>query len=140
MPTFPRGEQNYLTADISHTFCRSATKFGSVMGLANRNLFPEFREIWSWGPVIPCGDMHQSFTDAIVNRRMVSGEYTSRRLSFTVFVRHTHNETDDIWPQISRTGVVRRGIKFDSSIKRTLLYITTQIGELWPRKSPWEPK
>ena len=33
--------------DISHIFCRSASKFGSVGGLANRNLFPEFRELWS---------------------------------------------------------------------------------------------
>jgi len=32
--------------DISHTFCRSATKFGRVRGLANRNLYPEFRELW----------------------------------------------------------------------------------------------
>jgi len=39
--------------DISHTFCRSATKFGSVSGLANRNLFPDFREL-------------QSVTDALV--------------------------------------------------------------------------
>ena len=28
---------------ISHTFCRSATKFGNVRGLANQNLFTEFR-------------------------------------------------------------------------------------------------
>jgi len=26
--------------------------------LANRNLFPEFRELWSWGPGIPCGELH----------------------------------------------------------------------------------
>ena len=39
------------------------TKFGRVRGLANRNLFPKYRELWSWGPVISCGDMHQSFTD-----------------------------------------------------------------------------
>jgi len=31
-------------------------------GLANQNLFPfpEFRELWSGGPIIPCGDMHCS--------------------------------------------------------------------------------
>ena len=135
---------------LSHTFCRNATKFGSVMGLANRHLLSEFGElrptfswggakiltagiwhtisqsatkfgnvgVWSiktyspslayflgstnfrerishtlfvgaqrnlatlgvwpietyspnflnfgWGSVIPCGDMHQSFTDALV--------------------------------------------------------------------------
>jgi len=54
--------------DISHTFCRSATKFGIVSGMANRNLFPEFRELYSEGPVIPCGDMRQSSTDALVKR------------------------------------------------------------------------
>jgi len=36
------------------------------MGLANRNLFPEFRELWSGGPVIPCGGMHQFFTGTLV--------------------------------------------------------------------------
>ena len=54
--------------DISHNFCRSATKFGNVRGLANRNLFPEFRELWSGGSVIPCGDMHQPFADTLVKR------------------------------------------------------------------------
>jgi len=49
-----------------HIFYHSTTKFGRVRGLANRNLFPEFRELWSEGPVIPCGDMHQSFTGALV--------------------------------------------------------------------------
>jgi len=36
------------------------------LGLVNRNLFTEFRELWSGGPVIACGDMHQSFTDTLV--------------------------------------------------------------------------
>jgi len=40
--------------------------FGSVRGLANQKLISEFGELWSEGPVIPCGDMHQSFTDALV--------------------------------------------------------------------------
>jgi len=49
---------------ISRTlFCRSAIIWQC---LANRNLFPEFRELWSVGPVIPCGDMHQPFSDAVV--------------------------------------------------------------------------
>jgi len=30
-------------------------------GLANWHLFPEFRDLWSGGPVMPCGDMHLSF-------------------------------------------------------------------------------
>jgi len=29
-------------------------------------LFPEFRKLWSGDPVIPFGDMHQSFTDTLV--------------------------------------------------------------------------
>jgi len=51
---------------MSHTFCRSATKFGSVGGLANRNLFTEFGELWSGGHVIQRGEKHQSFTDTLV--------------------------------------------------------------------------
>jgi len=34
------GEQNLYTMDITHTFCQSTTKFDSVRGLANQNLFP----------------------------------------------------------------------------------------------------
>jgi len=61
------GEQNFSTNDYhACTFCRSATIFGCVRGLANQNLFPDIRELWSGGLVIPCGDMHQSFTDAFV--------------------------------------------------------------------------
>jgi len=52
-------QQTFSTTDISHTFCRSATKIGSVRGLANTNLFSKFRALWSWGPVISCGDTHQ---------------------------------------------------------------------------------
>jgi len=43
------GEQRFSTADILHTFCRITTKFGSVRGLSNRHLFPEFVELWSLG-------------------------------------------------------------------------------------------
>jgi len=35
--------------------------------LAIQHVFPEFGELWSGEvPTIPCGDMHQSFTDALV--------------------------------------------------------------------------
>jgi len=34
---------------IAH-FCRSATKFGRVRGLANQNLFPNFANIGRWVP------------------------------------------------------------------------------------------
>jgi len=37
-----------------------------VRGLANGNLFPEFGELSLWGPALPCGDMHQSVTGALV--------------------------------------------------------------------------
>jgi len=53
-------------APVHLGLCRSATKFGRMRGLANRNLFPEFRELWSRGPVIPCSDIHQSFTYTLV--------------------------------------------------------------------------
>ena len=39
------GEQNFSTKDTSYTFCRSATKFGRIRGLVNRNLLLEFREL-----------------------------------------------------------------------------------------------
>jgi len=35
-------------------------------GMANQNLFPDFPELWSGDSLIPCGDMHLSFTDAFV--------------------------------------------------------------------------
>jgi len=59
-------KHNFSIADISHTSCQRMTKFSMVRGLANRHLFPEFRELWSGGPAIPCGDLHHSFTDALV--------------------------------------------------------------------------
>jgi len=40
-------------------------KFGSIRDLGNK--LPKFRELWSWGPEIPRGDVHQSaVTDALV--------------------------------------------------------------------------
>jgi len=41
-------------------------KFGTVRGLANGHVFPELGELWSWVPVMPRGDIHQSLTDALV--------------------------------------------------------------------------
>ena len=54
------------TLDISHTAFWRVAKFGSVRGLANQHLFSEFRELWSRCSAVPCGDMHQSLTDALV--------------------------------------------------------------------------
>ena len=36
----------------------SSKKFNRIRRLANGQLFPKFRELWSRGPAIPCGDMH----------------------------------------------------------------------------------
>jgi len=70
-PTFP-GEQNFSTTDISHTFCRSATKFGSV-NLPIETYFANFVKTLvlflnkvSVSVSVPCGDMHQSFTGTLV--------------------------------------------------------------------------
>ena len=41
-------------------------EFGMVRGLANGHVFPEFGELWTAGRAIPCGDLHQSFTDAAI--------------------------------------------------------------------------
>jgi len=45
-------EHKFLIVDISDTSCRIVTKFCTVMGLANGNLFPEFGELyvhWAFG-------------------------------------------------------------------------------------------
>jgi len=41
-------------------------KFGTVRGLANGHVLPQLGALWSWVPVMPRGDIHQSFTDALV--------------------------------------------------------------------------
>jgi len=64
-------EQNF-SQRISRTLFVGARRNLAALvprGLANRNLFPEFRKFWfgDWGyHDIPCGDMHQSFTDTFV--------------------------------------------------------------------------
>jgi len=59
-------EHKFLTADISHPSCQRVTKFTVVRDLTNRHLLSEFCELWTRGPAIPCGDLHQSFSDALV--------------------------------------------------------------------------
>jgi len=44
----------------------SGQQIWKPLGLANWRLFSEFCELWSRGLVIPCGDTHQSFIDALV--------------------------------------------------------------------------
>jgi len=53
-------------AHISDTSCQVTTKFRMIRGLANGHFFSKFAELWFWGPVMPCSDMHQSVTDALV--------------------------------------------------------------------------
>jgi len=50
----------FSITEFSDICCHIVTKFCTVRGLANGNLFPEFGELWLCGPVLPCGDMHQS--------------------------------------------------------------------------------
>jgi len=68
---------NFFSQRISRSahFCRSATKSGNVESLRvwldwlNETYSPNFvhyRPTWSGRPVIPCGDMHQSFTGTSV--------------------------------------------------------------------------
>ena len=65
-------EHKFSTADMLHTSCRSVTKLGSIIGLANDNqhLFPIFGELRFRGPAISRGDTHQSFTDALSKFRL----------------------------------------------------------------------
>jgi len=61
----PKGVQ--IVTIFSYIVWSSAVKFGSVGGVATSHLFPEFGERWFRGSHnMPCGDMHQSFTDALV--------------------------------------------------------------------------
>jgi len=62
----PVGNQEFLKVEVSYSVCRSATNFGSIRDLVIRHLFSKFDKLWSGGPAIPCDDMHQSFTDALV--------------------------------------------------------------------------
>jgi len=59
-------EQNFSTTDISHAFLLESDEIWQRLGLDNPNLYPEFRKLWSRGPAIPCGHMHQAFTGTLV--------------------------------------------------------------------------
>jgi len=47
-------------------FCCSATKFGSIRDIGAWQVLRGFGKLWSGGPAIPWGDLHKSFTDALV--------------------------------------------------------------------------
>jgi len=53
--------QGFHNGYLEH-FLLERYEIWQLLSLTNRNLFPKFRELWSAGPVIPCGNMHQSFT------------------------------------------------------------------------------
>jgi len=58
------------------------------------------------------------------------------RLLFCRSVSRAFNEINEVRQQISHRQVVRRG----RNLVRALLYITAEIGELWPRWSSWAPR
>jgi len=60
-----RGIHIFHGGYLAH-FCRSASKFSSVRGIGAWQVLNDFGELWSGGPAIPCGDLHQSFTDTLV--------------------------------------------------------------------------
>jgi len=68
------GKQIFFTTDISHTFCRSTTKFVRVRGLAKRNLFSKFHELFSRDPVHDTMQRHASvlywYTCKVVFRQL----------------------------------------------------------------------
>jgi len=78
-------EHKFSIVDVSDTSCRIVTKFCTVRGLANGNLFPEFGELWLWSPLLPCGDMHQSITDALVEIFGEIGRFLQYRFKTTHF-------------------------------------------------------
>jgi len=115
-------EHKLSTANISHTSCRSAKEFGSVRGPASRHLFPEFGEFRSTGPAIPCGDVHRPFTDALV-------------FCVCVSVCHAVKEIDELWQHYLVQGFSERDEIWQLG-RGALLYVITQIGELWHKGGP----
>ena len=51
--------------DLTH-FLSECEQIWQLGGSGQVKLIPKFRELWSGGSMIPCGNMHQSFTDALV--------------------------------------------------------------------------
>jgi len=90
-PTFPGS--NIFPQRIAHTLCARAQRNLTMLG--GRNLFPKFHELWSEGPVIPCGDMYQPFSDALVtwlfdnfpSFRLVSIHFVARGLDASLLYK-----------------------------------------------------
>jgi len=59
------GEQNFSTTDISHIFV-GAQRNLPVLGVWRIGTYSPIRELLPGGPVMSCGDVHQSFTDTVV--------------------------------------------------------------------------
>jgi len=86
-------------------------KIWQCKGLANQHLLPEFGELW-----------HTSFTG-------LKHFYVYR---FLFFVGHAVNNINELAADISLMGC-QNGAKFSRLTEEALLYITTYIGELWPK-------
>ena len=80
------GKQNFFTTNISHTFVRAQGNL-AALGIVTVEIYsPNFVNV---GPVIPCGDMHQSFTDKLVkwffdNFPMFADSFTLPSIHFVV--------------------------------------------------------
>jgi len=61
-----QGAQIFDSGYYAHFFLEG-DEIGTIRDVANWLLFPKFRKLWSGDPAIPCGNMHQSFTDAVAN-------------------------------------------------------------------------
>jgi len=59
------GAKFFHNGYLAH-FLLERDKIWQRLGLANRNLFPEFPELRSGDPVAQCGEMHQSFTGTLI--------------------------------------------------------------------------
>jgi len=81
---------------------------------------------------------HTDSLDGDTVRRALAEVCNVPVLLVCLFVGNAVNEIDERWQQISRREVLRR--EKIGTIERALLYITTQTGELWPRRSPSAPK
>jgi len=61
-----QGEANIFDSGYMAHYLSQRDEIWQRWGSGQSKLIPEFRELLSWGPVIPCGGMHQSFTGILV--------------------------------------------------------------------------
>jgi len=106
-------------------------KFGTIKGLANEHLFPEFSELWP--TFLAANIFHSAYLTHFCHSATKNGRLrglTNRHLfqnfvNFSLrfpryhaaisispslcFCRHAFNEINEVWQQIFRKQVVRRG-------------------------------